>query len=298
MTRWFNYRRTCSSFNGKIVSPFFPSFSNYFFLFLFYRARCQSFLGFTADTFQFSNSRGYKTKFLCTLYLQLIKIQLSSNQSNSLYNFQGNFDQRSNLETPNLIIRVRSIKLHGKKKKRKKHSSTLSKKAPTRGKFAGRRAIRERNKVWRRRRRRSLGVSISMGWKSIGENVEAAVVTGGGTSLPLFHPVSRTLGTYRKWEGEGQGGRRGCSPLPITSSDIQANILPLPVTSSPLCLFPSRLEDTLPLFPRVTVCVRPSIPWGIFEGPARRKRMSSLLRAERKFLLAIFAHPFGGWKTR
>lgn len=112
-----------------------------------------------------------------------------------------------------------------------------------------------------------------MGWKSIGENVEAAVVTGGGTSLPLFHPVSRTLGTYRKWEGEGQGGRRGCSPLPITSSDIQANILPLPVTSSPLCLFPSRLEDTLPLFPRVTVCVRPSIPWGIFEGPARRKRI-------------------------
>lgn len=296
MTRWFNYRRTCSSFNGKIVSPFFPSFSNYFFLFLFYRARCQSFLGFTADTFQFSNSRGYKTKFLCTLYLQLIKIQLSSNQSNSLYNFQFWSKIQSRNAKSNHTCTKR--KITRKKKKRKKHSSILSKKTPTRGKFAGRRAIRERNKVWRRRRRRSLGVSISMGWKSIGENVEAAVVTGGGTSLPLFHPVSRTLGTYRKWEGEGQGGRRGCSPLPITSSDIQANILPLPVTWSPLCLFPSRLEDTLPLFPRVTVCVRPSIPWGIFEGPARRKRMSSLLRAERKFLLAIFAHPFGGWKTR
>lgn len=106
-------------------------------------------------------------------------------------------------------------------------------------------------------------VSISAG-KSIAESVGAA-----GLSLlerPLScSTVSRTLGTYRKWGGGGKA-RRGCSPLPITSSDIQANILPLPVTSSPLCLFPSRLQERAGARERRVVCVRepvcarPSIP--------------------------------------
>lgn len=133
------------------------------------------------------------------------------------------------------------------------------------------------------------------GWKSIGwKRRSGCRYWRGGSSLPRC-----TLGTYRKWRGGGEEeeGRRGCPPLPITSSDIQANILPLPVTSSPLCLFPSRLGYFLSLFFSLVCASRfvydPPSPWGIFEGrpPPRRKRMSSLLRAERKFLLAIFAHP-------
>lgn len=128
-------------------------------------------------------------------------------------------------------------------------------------------------------------VSIS-GGKSIGESVEAT------EELSLLERplscwrVSRTLGTYREWGSRlGLGGREGCSPLPITSSDIQANILPLPVT-------PSRCVYSL----RTGVLVRVrrflySPLTGIFEGPPRGKRMSSLLQAERKFPLAIFNPP-------
>lgn len=193
VTRWFNYRWTCSSFNGKIVSPFSLLFLITFFS-LLYRARCQSFLDSRETRIQSSN-RGYKWSRYKTNG-NFSTIFLTNKNYNSLVQSDeiqsiGSIELWNYISWKRILFYTKCKITRKKKKKKKTLVDPLQKKCPLPGKFSGKQAIpiRERNKVWRRSWV-SKEVSISMGWKSIGESVEAAVVTGGETSLPLFHGVS------------------------------------------------------------------------------------------------------------